>query len=172
MKICPQCHDEYRDEIAACLQCDIPLEQVLSGMPLKMQPASMVEKIDLATAVKVFEGALDACREVESLLKNGRIACALVPVKDSQSEESGAQALNYKALKYGLFLNQSQVEAFAAMMKARFDEMVVREHSKEWVLNDVHLDGSDVTCPACGHVGALKEGQCADCELFLGVNEA
>jgi hypothetical protein len=77
-----------------------------------------------------------------------------------------------KTTTYALCVSQDKIETYVAIMKTRFDEMVAREHSKEWTLNEVHLDGSDVTCPACGHMGPLVNGHCTDCDLFLGVNEA
>mgnify|MGYP000396718311 CR=1 FL=1 len=33
------------------------------------------------------------------------------------------------------------------------------------------IPDSTITCPACGHTGALVNGECADCGLFLGEPE-
>jgi hypothetical protein len=36
----------------------------------------------------------------------------------------------------------------------------------------IDLSASEVECPACGHKGALKDGACEDCGLFLGAPES
>jgi hypothetical protein len=106
------------------------------------------------------------------VLKRAKIACVLVPHSKVDVGILGQQEMASKQNTYLLCINADKVEAYLAVMKARFDDMVAKEHSKEISVNDVNLDGGDVQCPACGHVGPLVAGHCADCELFLGVNEA
>ena len=74
-------------------------------------------------------------------------------------------------INYAVCIEESRVPDFTAIMQARFSGMVQREHEQEFAFQDVNLDGGEVTCPACGHVGLLQEGQCADCGLMLGVTE-
>jgi hypothetical protein len=157
MKVCVRCHDEYRDEISTCLRCGIPLEQHVAGSTLSSAVAR--EQVDMETAIKVMEGPLAGCKEVESLLKQHKVACMLVPV------------VVRNVTSYAVCINADRVEDYMALMSSRFGDMVQKEHGQDWALQEVHLDGGDVTCPACGHQGPLQEGQCSDCGLMLGVNE-
>jgi hypothetical protein len=115
--------------------------------------------VDFENAVKAFEGALPACQELETFLKRNKMSCQLVPVTTP------------KGIVYAVCINAHDAEKYTSIMQAHFSSMVEREHEQEWQLKDVHLDGSDVTCPACGHTGQLQDGQCTDCGLMLGVNE-
>lgn len=153
MKICPMCHDEYRDDITMCLECAVPLEAVADGTRLATKAKIQTEQVDLMTAVKISEGALEGCREIEGLLKNAKIASILIPSEG----------------KFAICINPERIEAFATLMKNRFEDMVAREHSADWTHHEVNLDGGDVTCPACTFVGPLVDGACADCGLMLGV---
>jgi hypothetical protein len=158
MKICVQCHDEYRDDINTCMSCGVDLVSHVAGMQLD-KVASQGGQVDLEKAVKVMEGTLAACKEIEGMLKRQKFPCLLVPVTVGN------------VTNYALCINSDRVEDYTAIMKLHFSNMVRREHSKEWEAQDVHLDGGDVTCPACGHVGQLQDGQCGDCGLMLGVSE-
>src|SRR5690242_18014873 len=122
MKICPSCHDEYRDDIKVCLQCDVELETFQPGMTAMPGAAAKAEEIDFSTAVKVFEGQMDACREIEAVLKREKIACALVPhsVVDG-GDLLGRKEMAAKQNTYLLCVNADKVDAYVAIMKARFD---------------------------------------------------
>jgi len=152
MKICSQCHDEYRDDITTCLQCGIELVGHLDRGAIQGSSRS----VDLHNAVKGFEGQLSACQKIEKLLKHNKVPCCLVPVSSTA---------------YAVCINAGDAQTYASVMNAQFASMVEREHDQEWRPQDVHLDGSDVCCPACGHVGQLQDGQCSDCGLMLDVNE-
>lgn len=151
MKICPQCRDEYRAEISTCIECGVDL---VSSLDLPVKNSS--QAVDLHNAVKGFEGQLAACQEIERLLKRNKVVCCLVPVSPTA---------------YAVCINADDAQKYASVMNAQFASMVEREHDQEWRPQDVHLDGSDVCCPACGHVGQLQDGACRDCGLMLDVSE-
>ena len=157
MKVCAVCHDEYRDHVENCVRCNIPLSA--HGSAVLASNKGGQDTVDLATAVKVIEGPLPSCKEVEAILKQNKIASILAPV------------VNGNVTNYAVCINSDRVDDFMTVMKTRFEDMVQREHAQEWTLKEVNLDGSDVTCPACGHYGQLQAGQCIDCGLMLGVNE-
>lgn len=152
MKICSQCHDEYRDDITTCLECGIDLVDRLDAR----SGQGVSQSVDLHNAVKGFEGQLSACQEIEKLLKRNKMVCCLVPVSSTA---------------YAVCLNAGDAEKYASIMSAQFASMVEREHDQEWRPQDVHLDASEVCCPACGHTGQLQDGACSDCGLMLDVSE-
>jgi hypothetical protein len=49
--------------------------------------------------------------------------------------------------------------------------LLAREGAGVPLADAVDLSQPEVSCPACGHKGALVEGACGDCGLFLGAPE-
>lgn len=152
MKICPQCHDEYQDQVANCLECQVSLQPFVKGMTLATKKGP--EEVDLMSAVMVFEGQLPACKELQVLLKRENIGCVVAPV----TQKPGS---------YCIAINPDRVDLYAEIVKRQFRAMVAKENANEVKLADVNLDGGDVTCPACGHIGVLLDEQCQDCGLVL-----
>ena len=54
------------------------------------------------------------------------------------------------------------------LLKGRFEALAAQEGIGSLNAEPIDLSNEIITCPACGHQGALVEGACEDCGLFLG----
>ncbi|OGQ26297.1 MAG: hypothetical protein A2138_17360 [Deltaproteobacteria bacterium RBG_16_71_12] len=57
------------------------------------------------------------------------------------------------------------------LLRRRFEQLIAKEGVGSFNTEAIDLSAAEVQCPACGHAGALAEGACADCGLFLGAPE-
>ena len=70
------------------------------------------------------------------------------------------------APKLELLVRPDDVPRVGQLLRARWHHLLEREGTVEsW--GSAEEEG-DPPCPACGHVGALREGACAECGLHLG----
>ena len=80
----------------------------------------------------------------------------------------GFDALAPGALKVGVMVAEEDVGRAADVLRKQFEALLKKEGSGALVAEAIDLSQSEITCPACGHKGALVDGACADCGLFLG----
>lgn len=113
--------------------------------------------------VAVFEGSLQQMREVERLLTAREIEAELVkpPPKACCGGSCGC------ASKLQLLVHREDVTRVSELMQDEWRQAVEREGGALVPLNVPVAEGEEPPCPACGFVGALKEGACADCGLQL-----
>jgi len=70
--------------------------------------------------------------------------------------------------KIQLLAREEDVARIQGFLKDRWHEQAAAEGLVQLSGPPAELaEGEDPPCPACGHVGALKEGACADCGLQL-----
>ncbi len=160
--ICPSCSSTFRAGFTRCNSCGVNLvdqsifdaRQAGRGDPKKLLA-------DRATIAIVHAG-LPACREIERALLDGGIPCFI----DATAEEG--EALAPGALKVGVFIAEDDLARAGALMKSRFEELVAKEGVGSFKTDAIDLSLDEIECPACAFKGALKEGACGDCGLFLG----
>lgn len=166
MKVCPQCGDEFRQSAVMCNRCQVELldakEHRASESP-KAQLSFAQRLSDVETAT-LLEGTLDACREVERALVR-----ADIPVLLERRQPQGPQNLgSAQTTRYALWVARDDLPRAAGVLEEGFASMVAREGTGSLMTEAIDLSAAEITCPACGHVGALISGRCGDCELFLG----
>jgi hypothetical protein len=164
MLACPQCGDEYRPGIARCNRCDVELVDpdtvAAMGTVEEKSPRELLEGRKTAT---IAEAGLSACRELEKELLH-----AGIPAYTTAVEEEEANLGSAGIMKYGVIIAEDDLAQASEALKDRFEALVAREGIGSLNTEAIDLEASEVTCPACGHTGALDDGACADCGLFLG----
>jgi hypothetical protein len=108
---------------------------------------------------------LSACREVEAALLDAGVPCML------GTDTEDGEPLAAGAMKIGVMVAEDDLARVSAVMKARFEALVAQEGIGQFRTDAIDVTAAEVTCPACGHTGALVNGECADCGLFLGEPE-
>lgn len=172
MKICPSCQEEYLDHIEKCVGCHEALISELDAKNVRPQNA-LLTKEDLLNSdmVPFVEGSLAHCREMEKVLLKSRISCVVYPVSLS-SDGNAATLGSASEMKYIVLLRESDVEAAKEALLGKFHDEVAKEGKGSFVRDAIDLTKDSVTCPACEHTGALADGECQNCGLFLGTLDA
>jgi hypothetical protein len=119
-----------------------------------------------ADLVPYLEGPVQHAKELER-----RLLAADIPVllarpepKECCSGQCGC------ASKLQLLIREDDVVKVQTLMQEEWLEALRREGTVGGEGGLVQLTASEtgeLPCPACGHVGALTEGACADCGLQL-----
>jgi hypothetical protein len=157
--VCPACGARFRAGFERCASCKVDL----------VDPSRVVVEVHseggLAgkKTVALTSASLTACREVERALNKAKIPCAVVA-----EDPDGVLAAG--ALKVSVVIAEDDLARANALMLGQFEAMLKREGVGSFNTEAVNVDAGAVTCPACGHSGALKNGECSDCGLFLGAN--
>ncbi len=168
MKVCPRCRGEYLEHIEICYSCKEPVLG-LDEVHTKASDALLSkEELLREVTVPLMEGGLVQCREVEKILQRAKISSAVYPVNVGCNDHNAALGTGC-SMKYMLLVRESDLDACKAALEGRFSEQVDKEGLGGKFSNDViDLSAAEIECPACGERGALKEGECASCGLFLG----
>jgi hypothetical protein len=165
MKVCSKCGDEFRADVLMCTRCHIelsnPHELQSAVQASKMSPH---EQLAGVPTVPLMEGTLDSCREIERALLSANIPVVLESRKAQGPQNLGSA----QQTRYAIIIAESDIPNAAGVLQNQFAAMVAREGTGAFVTEAIDLSALEITCPACGHQGALDEGRCADCELFLG----
>ena len=112
--------------------------------------------------VSIVGSAIPVCREIERALLDAGVL-AYIDNLDECSPISGCGA------QYAVIVAREDAQRAGEILEGRFRDLVEREGTGALVTEAVDLEAAEVTCPACGHQGALDdEGACADCGLMLG----
>ena len=75
------------------------------------------------------------------------------------------------AMKVGVIVAESDVPKVGDLLKRRFEDLVKKEGVGSFNVAAIDLSAAEIECPSCGHKGALANGACGDCGLFLGAPE-
>jgi hypothetical protein len=172
MKICPSCREEYLDHIELCYSCK---ETLMSAEEAQMRPhtsGKLLSKEELLREVTVplVEGGLVQCREMEKVLKNAQISSAVFPV-NLGCDDHGSNKGGGCAVKYMVLIRESDIGACKLALEGQFLAQVAKEGQGHFVPGTIDLNDQEISCPACGEHGALNQGECASCGLFLGETE-
>lgn len=163
MLVCPRCRSEYVTGIARCGSCQVDL---VESSQLQDTPSGDNPREVLKEAEKAFLPArtLDSARELERDLLEAGILCY---VHAAQSE--GA-LMSAGSIQYAVAFAQDDVTVVKELLEGRVRGLLEQEGLAALSSLAVDLEADEVTCPACGHTGALDDdGACSDCGLVLGV---
>jgi len=160
--VCPKCGDTFRPGFTRCATCKVELVD-------KATYAAGVAAMDAPQralagkkTVAVVHASLQACREIEGALLDAGIPCIL------QTDTEDGDVLAPGAMKIGVVVAEDDVPRVTQLMKSRFEALIKREGVGTFRTEAIDVGAAEVECPACGHKGPLKNGECADCGLFLG----
>jgi hypothetical protein len=160
--VCPSCGSRFRAGFVRCDACKADLvddESYATAQRAKSKPRAALEG---KKTVAIVHAGLPACREIERALLADGVPCFV----DAVAEEG--EALAPGALKVGVMVAEEDVGRAADVLRKQFEALLKKEGSGALVAEAIDLSQSEITCPACGHKGALVDGACADCGLFLG----
>ncbi len=130
-----------------------------------MEPFEVEEALAGAELVPVSQGTLtDVKRQVEQCLEHD------IPARAGREQGCASGGCQPKAQ---LLVRREDVEAAVMLFQRSWLEAARREGTldEEYLakLRAAHAaESDDPPCPACGHVGPLVDGACADCGLHLG----
>ncbi len=162
--VCPTCGSSFRPGFTACNKCQVALIDADSYRAQQASRGSPRETLRDKDVVAIVHAGLPACREIERALLEAGVLCFVA------AEEEEGEALAPGALKVGVMVAQDDVAAAGDVLRKRFEALIEKEGGGALNLAAIDLTQAEVTCPACGHTGALVDGACADCGLHLGVS--
>jgi hypothetical protein len=166
--VCPSCGSTYRAGFTQCHTCKVDLVDASLVDDMKRKLDSPRAALEGVPKVAVVHASIAACREIESAILEAGIPCYV----DAEGEEDDHHQLGAAgAMKVGVYVAEADLPKVGELMKRRFEDLVSREGVGSFNSVAIDLSASEVECPACGHKGALVDGKCADCELFLGAPE-
>ncbi len=160
--MCPRCGGVFRAGFERCANCKVDL---VDRATYEAGVAAMDDPLKALAGKKtvpVVHASLSACREIERALLDKGIACALV------TDAEDGDMLAAGAMKIGVIVAEEDLPRVAELMKARFESLIHKEGVGTFKTDAIDVTADEVECPACGHKGPLKAGECADCGLFLG----
>ncbi len=163
MPYCPTCRSEYREGVASCVHCNLPLVPEL--------PEADEGKADrLRAAVKdgqfgvIFKaGYGEACQMVEFLQSQGVDSMV---TGDPKSCGKGGHCAHY-------FVAVLEEDLPAAIEVMKADQRRLVESAEECkgakldAVVDLDAEGQK-QCPACGAAFEGTPEECPDCGLFIG----
>ncbi len=161
--LCPQCGSTFRAGFTRCATCKVDL---VDADTFALKHATMGDPRKVLAGRKVvpaIHSSLTSCKEIEGVLLAAGIPCFLA------TEEATTEAI---ANKIGVMVAEEDLARVGAVMNSRFHALVKSEGVGNFRTEAIDVAAAEVECPACGHKGALKAGECADCGLFLGDPEA
>jgi hypothetical protein len=161
--ICPVCTSEYRSGYTRCKSCDVDLVDAAEIEVLKARTRSPRETLQGKETQAVATAGLAACREIEAAILDGGVPCYVA------GENEEGEALSAGTMRYSVLVARDDLQSVGAILRGRFEALLAKEGTGTFQDTAIDLSQETVTCPACGHTGALVGGDCADCGLSLGV---
>lgn len=163
--VCPSCGANFRAGFTRCQHCKVDLVEPAAFEATQAARGDPKRALAGKKTVAVLHAGLAACREIERAFLVAGIPCFL----DANAEEG--EALAPGALKVGVMIAEDDMPRAGAVLKARFEGLVAQEGIGSFKSEAIDLTQDEVECPACMHKGALQQGCCADCGLFLGATD-
>lgn len=163
MLVCPRCRSEYVSGIARCAPCQLDLVEA-SQLDEKAVTDNPREVLKEAQKAFLPARALDSARELERELLEAGVLCYV------HAEQSEGALMSAGSIQYAVAFAQDDVAVVKELLEGRVRGLLEQEGLAALSSQAVDLEADEVTCPACGHTGALDdEKACADCGLMLGV---
>jgi hypothetical protein len=164
-RVCPSCGGTFRAGFTRCESCDEDLVDEATYAALLKKRDDPRAALEGVATVAIVHAGLAACREIERALLDAGVPCFV----DAVAEEGDVLAAG--AMKVGVIIAESDLARAGEVMKRRFAALIEKEGVGSFSSAAVDLSAETVQCPACGHSGALVDGACGDCGLFLGAPE-
>lgn len=154
VRVCPDCDEEYRPDIATCADCGTDLvDRALDeeGRPIAEPAQAAGEQV---TLVALYAGPAAALRPLAEALAAAGIAQKLVPIPNQS----------------GLTLAVARADGARAMealadFHGRGTELGLAELAATFQAGD---ESAEHACPACGAVALADASECPDCGLEWG----
>lgn len=171
MKLCPECGDEFLEHIELCPTCEVSLVVDASQLKRSNRSSGMSkEELLKGETVPLLEGSLAHCREIERVLERAEIGCAVYPL--SLNCDSNAATLGSSCdMRYMVLVRVIELDEAKEALRGQFFAQVAKEGMGDLVTEAVDLEQEIINCPACGNSGALQDGECQSCGLYLKVLE-
>ena len=162
---CPECGATYRAGFTRCSGCGVDLVDEATAAAAAAKKADPRAALEGVPKIALVHAGLPACREIERALLAEGIPCLV----EAEAEEG--EPLAAGAVKVGVIIAQSDLPRAGDLLRRRFEKLIEKEGVGSFNTEAVDLSAAEVQCPACGHSGALIQGACCDCGLFLGAPE-
>ncbi len=164
MLVCPRCRSEFVAGVAHCARCDVALvdEAVLEEVAEAGSPREALQETE-----KAFLAArnLDGARDLERQLLGAGILCYV------HAKQTEGALMSAGSIQYAVAVAVEDIPAVREHLEGSYKQNLASEGLDALAAEPVDLEADEVTCPACGHKGALdEEAACADCGLVLGVD--
>jgi predicted amidophosphoribosyltransferase len=157
VRVCPECDEEYRPDIATCADCGADLvDRAVDEQGRPLAEPAQAEGVQVAL-VALYSGPAAALRPLAEALASAGIAQRFVPIPGQSgltlavAQEDGARAM----------------EALAAF-HGRGTELGIRELAATFEAQDSEHEHA---CPACGAAVPAGAVECSDCGLDWGGDE-
>jgi predicted amidophosphoribosyltransferase len=151
VRVCPECEEEYRPEIATCADCGAELvDRALDEQGRQIAEPAQASG-EQVTLVGLYSGPAAALRPLAETLAAAGVAQRFVPIPGQSgltlavAQEDGARAL----------------EALAAF-HGRGTELGISELAATFVAG---AEEHEHACPACGAAVPADAAECPDCGL-------
>jgi len=159
VRVCRECGEEYRPDIAVCADCGGELEDVFEEegappTPRRPDPGEP-EALDLSDHRPVFQTA----RAPDLVPLAERLKEAAIEFHLVEEGEEGAPA------RYNLMVRDDEVKA---ALEALADLVAPHAEGDEVHALETHYQsGRYVKCPACGAEQGSGQAECGECGLTL-----
>lgn len=154
---CPECRAEYRDGIAQCAHCEVPLVAELAKEDAFSSPEAMARALEGRELVNVIVGSHVPLLEAQGLLAKQRLLSVIAG--ESEEVEAAMHARFY------LKVATEDLGRMREILQEKWQEGLEREGlSLEAAPEKVEANA----CPACGTEVPDSTTECPDCGLFLG----
>lgn len=165
LKYCPQCDEEYREEMSTCATCRVPLlsggekQAMVEAQRSKMASRSMEISSD-DELVNIRKGPLGEMKHLQALLATECIPALLAGEKGSCGTGCGGCGDFNLQIKVGDAQEVSEVLTREFKRTTALDSHDLRNTHAVF---DTGVASS--TCPACGFGFSTSEAACPDCGL-------
>ena len=168
MNICPTCDEEFLEHVNLCSTCGEKL--IKAEERASKTNIAQISKEDLLKeeTVSLSEGSLEHCREFEKILSKSQIPVVVYPAKLGCDDHNTATLGASCAMKYLVLVREIDLGRCKDALEGQFHAAVSREGQGNYVSDVVDISQEEIVCPACGEKGALNNGECRACGLFLG----
>lgn len=165
MLVCPRCRSEYVLGVGRCARCDIDLVDS-SALEEVAEAGSPREALQAAEKAFIAARNLDGARELERELLGAGILCYV------HAQQSEGALMSAGSIQYAVAIAQEDIPTARDHLEGSYKQHLASQGLDALSSEAVDLEAEEVTCPACGHKGALDdEGACADCGLVLAISE-
>lgn len=168
MPYCPECRAEYRDGIASCAHCEVPLIATLPEVGVCASTATMAAYLRERELVAILAGGIDDVMEVQEMLR-----VRSVPTMVVQPEELAGPGMH---AVYQLALLEDDLERARTIYADHWHDGLQLEGLGHDGIgpDDEAIDleaGGPIVCPACNETFTPVDAQaeCPGCGLTLGV---
>lgn len=164
LKYCPQCDEEYREEIISCASCNIEL--ISGSEKLAMEDAAKTKlasrSMDISASdelANIRKGPLGEMKQLQGLLASEKIP-SLIAGEEGNCGKGCCGGDLYLQIK--ISDGDDAMEVLAREFK-RTTALDSHDLSNVHAVFDTGVAKS--TCPACGYTFSTSESTCPDCGL-------